>query len=129
MAKTHTLNKILTQSDGATIQDSGVTYTGDTVENSDLVVNANGGAANAIESAFTAANFKSAFLVSTVPCVVTFTGSTAIDGITTSTVTLAANVGRHIAAFTGDVTAISIGANTDSSGPAGTLKFSLLHNT
>ena len=129
MAKTHTVNRILTQSAGPTIQDTGASYTGDTVTNSDLTVPANGAGANAIEIAFTAANFKSLALLSTVPCVVTLTGATAINGITTSTVTLVANVMSHVSAITGDVTAISIGANTTGSGPEGALNLSLLRNT
>ncbi len=111
------------------MQDTGVTYTGDTIANGDWVVNANGGGANAIEVAFTAANFKSLFMLSDVPCVVTLTGATAINGITIGTVTLAAGVAAHVSAITGDVTAISIGANTTGSGPAGVIEVSLLRNT
>ena len=129
MAKTHKVNQILIQSDGPTIQDTGATYSGDTVTNSDLVIPANGAGANAIEIAFTAANFKSLVLKATVPCVVSLTGATVINGITIGTVTLVANAIAHVVAITGNVTAISIGANTTTSGAAGVLELSLLRNT
>lgn len=127
----HVLTKTLTTPEG-TIADSGLTYTGDASWALDPelgVVNANGGGANAIAFAFPADGFESMGLKATVPCVVTFTGATAIDGVAVSTVTLTANVMRHVAAITGDVTAISIGANTDGSGPAGTIGIWILYNS
>ena len=129
MSKSHILNKVLQTADGGKLADTGATVTGDTETNGEWTVNANGGGSNAIAVAFPAAGLKSLGLLSTVPCVVTLTGATVIDGITIGTVTLAANALRQVLAITGDVTAISIGANTTSSGPAGVLKTSLLFNS
>lgn len=112
------------------IFDSGTSTSGDTIISAgpSTVVNANGGAANALVMAFPATGFQSMVLLATVPCVVTFTGVTVIDGTSTSTVTLTANVMRRVAAITGACTAVSVGANTDSSGPAGTIHISVLYN-
>jgi hypothetical protein len=111
--------------------DTGTTYSGDTIQSVDGVVNANGGGANAVAIAFpaTAGGLQSVGLLASVPCVVTLTGATVIDGVSTSTVTLVAGVIRLITAITGAVTAVSVGANTDSSGPAGTIKISALFNS
>lgn len=128
MAHTHIFNQVANTPAGQ-LADTGTTTTGDTITEVDTTVDANGGSANAVAIAFTAAGFQSAVLLSDVPCVVTFTGSTAIDGVSISTVTLTANTIRRITAFTGNVTAVSIGANTDSSGPAGTITISVLFNS
>jgi len=128
MAYTHTYAQSLVTPEEQ-IADSGASYTGDTVTAIDTTVSANGGGANAVAVAFTAAGFQSMGLLATVPCVVTLTGATVIDGASTSTVTLVANTLRHVTAITGNVTAISVGANTDSSGAAGTIKINVLFNS
>jgi hypothetical protein len=111
-------------------QDSGIVTTGDTIVSAapSTVVAANGGSANAITAAFPATGFQSMYLKATVPCVVTLTGVTVINGVTIGTVTLAANVMTRISSITGACTAISVGANTDASGPAGTIEFQALYN-
>lgn len=111
------------------IQDGSVTTTGDSVTAVSTTVAANGGSANAVSIAFTDAGFQSLILLSTVNCVVTLTGATAIDGVSGSTVTLTANVMRRVADITGDVTAVSVGANTTASGPAGTIQLNALFNS
>lgn len=112
-----------------TLEDSGATTTADSETGVSTTVSANGGAANAVAIAFTSAGFQSMVLLATVNCVVTFTGATAIDGAAGSTVTLTANVMRRVTAVTGDVTAVSVGANTTGSGPAGTIQISVLFNS
>lgn len=113
-----------------TYTETGTTYTGDTSTAVSTTVDSYaGGAPNAVGVAFTAAGFQSMVLQSTVPCVVTLTGATVIDGVSTSTVTLTANVIRHVAAITGDVTAVSVGANTDNGGAAGTININVLFNS
>lgn len=128
MSKTHTIQRVLTLQNSKTLRDIGATYTGDTVENSDWVIPDNEDTDNAIELAFVAAGFKSMFLVASVRTTVTFNGATAIDGIATSDVALAPGVGRHVAAWAGDVTDVSISPNEDG-GSAGVLKVSILRNT
>jgi hypothetical protein len=128
----HRLTQILRAASGD-IEDSGAALTGDTSiavgnDTTTFVVNANGGAANVASVAVTAAALKSIGLLSTVPCVVTLTGTTVIDGISTSTVTLAANTLRQVKAVTGDITNISVGPNTTGAGPAGTIKIRVLYN-
>jgi hypothetical protein len=113
-----------TWSDGSTSD-----TTGDTVTEVATTVDANGGSANAVAIAFTAAGFQSLFLQATVPCVVTLTGATVIDGVSTSDVTLTANVIRRVSSITGNVTAVSVGANTTTDGAAGTIKISALFNS
>lgn len=128
---THVKTTNLTTPEG-TIIDAGITYTGDTswaLDPASGVVNANGGGANAVAFAFTAAGLQSLALKATVPCVVTLTGTSAIDGVAGSTITLVANQMRHVAAVTGDCTAISIGANTTSEGLAGTIGIWVLYNS
>lgn len=125
---THILTQRVVTPTG-TIEDSGNTTTGDTVTSVATTVAANGGSANAVSIAFTAAGLQSIALLSTVPCVVTLTGASAIDGASGSTVTLAANILRYVAAVTGDVTAVSVGANTTGSGAAGTIQISVLFNS
>jgi hypothetical protein len=112
------------------VQDSGVLTTGDTILAAapSTVVPANGDGPNAIVAAFPATGFQSMILLATVPCVVTLTGVTVIDGASVSTVTLVAGVIHRIAAITGACTAISVGANTTTSGAAGTLQFEVLYN-
>lgn len=112
-----------------TLSDAGITTTGDSTSAYNGTVSANGGAAVTPDIVFTAAGFKSMILLSTVPCVVTLTGATVIDGVTIGTVTLVANVIRRVSAITGNVTAVSVGANTDSSGPSGTIKISVIHDS
>ncbi len=109
--------------------DTGIVTTADSTTAISTTVAANGGSANAVAVAFTAAGFQSMILLSTVPCVVTLTGATVIDGVTIGTVTLAANVMRRVSAITGDVTAISVGANTAGSGLAGTILINVLFNS
>lgn len=123
----HTYTQTLAAPEG-TLQDAGQVSTGDTCHGGLWTVPANGQSANAITEAFPATGFQSLLLFSTVPCVVTLTGVTAIDGVNTSAVTLAANTLRLVRAITGACTAISIGANTDADGPAGELSFSVLYN-
>ena len=109
--------------------DTGITTTGDTITSVNGVVNANGGGANALAIAWPAAGFQSLGLVATVPCVVTFTTSVLIDGVSATTITLVANVIKRVGAMTGDITAVSVGANTDVAGLAGTIKISVLFNS
>lgn len=129
MAYTHTLTQVASLSSGEQWSDSGTVTTGDTITNVNTTVAANGGSANAVAIAFTAAGLQSIILLADVPCVVTLTGATVIDGVTTSTVTLVANQIRKVSAITGNVTAVSVGANTDSSGAAGTINISALFNS
>lgn len=128
MAYTHVFIQVATTPEGQ-LNDTGATYTGDTTTSVATTVSANGGAANAVAIAFTAAGLQSLILLSTVPCVVTLTGATVIDGVSSSTVTLAANVMRQVTAITGDVSAISVGANTTGSGAAGTITIAALFNS
>jgi hypothetical protein len=128
MAYTHTLLQVANLS-GEQWTDSGTVTTGDTITNVNTTVSANGGAANAVSIAFTAAGFQSMILLSTVPCVVTLTGASVIDGVSTSDVTLVANQIRKVSAITGNVTAVSVGANTTGSGAAGTISLSALFNS
>lgn len=124
----HTLTQVLvTPTESWT--DGGSTLSADSVTAINTAVNAYGGGANAVAVDFLAASFIALALLSTVPCVVTLTGATAIDGVTASTVTLEANVVRQVTAITGNVTAISVGANTTVDGAAGTIKMSLLFNS
>lgn len=109
--------------------DGGEIYTADSVTAVNTTVDANGGSANAVAIDFTAASFVALALLATVPCVVTLTGATAIDGASTSTITLEANVARLVTAISGNVSAVSVGANTESSGAAGTIKTCLLFNS
>ena len=128
MAYTHIFTQYASTPEGP-LQDSGETQTGDTTTSVATTVSLNGGAANAVSIAFTAAGLQSLLLLSTVPCVVTLTGATVIDGITIGTVTLAANVMRQVTSITGDVTDISVGANTDGAGAAGTITIAALFNS
>lgn len=116
-----------------TLADAGKSYSGDTSvavgdDTVPCVVAANGGGANTVSLAIASAALQSLAFLATVPCVVTLTGVTVIDGITASTVTLEANVLRQVTAITGDMSAISVGANTTGSGPAGTIKIRALYN-
>lgn len=116
-----------------TLQDLGATLTGDTAvavgdSTTPFVVAANGGAANVASVAVAAAALVSLVFLADVPCVVTLTGATVIDGITTSTVTLTAGVIRQVTVITGSITSMSVGANTTGAGPAGTIKIRLLYN-
>ncbi len=128
MAYTHTFYQVASTPEGQ-ISDSGLATTGDTTTSVSTTVDANGGAANAVTIAFTSAGLQDIILLATVPCVVTFTGATVIDGVSASTVTLVANVTRRVSAVTGNVTAVSIGANTAGAGLAGTITIAVLHNT
>jgi hypothetical protein len=109
--------------------DNGVTSTADTITSVNTTVPANGAGANAVSIDFPAAGFQSMGLLSDTPCVVTLTGATVIDGVSTSTVTLTPGVIRRITAITGNVTAVSVGANTTGGGPAGVIKLSVLFNS
>ena len=126
---THTVSKILQQTDLRPLRDIGATYTGDTVDNVDWVVPENGAGENSVEIAFTAVNFNSLFLVSTVECRVTLTGATAVNGVAVGYVDLNPGVGVHVTAITGDVTSIEVGDNNETDGPAGSIEGSLLRNT
>jgi hypothetical protein len=128
MAYTHLFTQSLTVP-GEQFVDTGASYSADTATNVATTVSANGGSANAVAVAFPAAGLQSVGLLATVPCVVTLTGATVINGVTIGTVTLVANTIFHITSMTGDVTALSVGANTTSSGAAGTIKISALFNS
>jgi hypothetical protein len=111
-----------------TLQDGGVTTSGDTIIGGYWTINATGGGANAIVCAFPATGFQSAVLYASVPVVVTLTGVTIINGVTTSDVTLtAAAPFLIITAITGACTAISIAASSGAS--AGKLSFSVVYNS
>ena len=129
MAFTQVFRQSLITPEDQWSDDVGLTTTGDTITSVNGVVNANGGGANAISIAWPAAGFQSLGLVATVPCVVTFTTSVLIDGVAATTITLAADVIRRVGAMTGDITAVSVGANTTASGAAGTIKISVLFNS
>lgn len=118
----HTFQQVLTAPSGS-IADSATTLSGDSVFECDTTVAANGGSANVVSAAIPSAGLVSLALISTVPCVVTFTGSTGNNQ------TLAANVMNHITTIASDVTSFSVGANTTGSGPAGTIKFRILWNS
>jgi len=113
-----------TWSDGSSSDTSG-----DTITEVATTVAANGGEANAVAIAFTAAGLQSLFFQATVPCVVTLTGVTVINGVSASTVTLAADVIYKVSSVTGDCSAMSVGANTTTDGAAGTIKISALFNS
>jgi hypothetical protein len=112
-----------------TLSDGGVTTTGETTTAYNGTVSAYGGSAITPDIAFIAANFKSMILLSTVPCVVTLTTATAIDGVSIGTITLVANVIRRVSAITGNVTAVSVSANTTVDGAAGTIKISVIYDS
>ncbi len=111
------------------LEDTATSYSGDTTTAVATTVDANGGSANAVAIAFTAAGLQHLVLLATVPCVVTLTGCTVINGVTASTVTLAANTITRVTSVTGNCSAISVGANTAGSGLAGTIKISALFNS
>lgn len=121
----------IVRTDADTIEDSQTELTGDTLiaDGNDavpVVVAANGGSANVRSIEVAAAQLVAMSFLSTVACVVTLTGATVIDGITIGTVTLVANKMRVVTAITGDITSMSVGANTVGSGPAGTIKIRVL---
>lgn len=128
MAYTHIFTQRAVTPEGV-IEDAGATATADSTTSVATTVALNGGGANAVAIAFTATGLQSLVLLSTVPCVVTLTGATVIDGIAVGTVTLTANTLRRVSAITGDVTAISIGANTAGGGAAGTITIAALFNS
>lgn len=119
---THTFQKILTTPSGS-LSDSPTTLTGDSVFEVDTTVPANGGSANVVDLAIASADMVSLALLSTVPCVVTFTGDTGDNQ------TLVANVMTRLTSISSGITSLSIGANTVGSGPAGTIKIRALMNT
>ena len=132
MAYTHTFTQHVTTPQGV-ISDAGAVATADTTVSVSGTVPANGEAADDVDIAFTAAGLESLVLLSTVPCVVTLTGVTEFDGAagtpTADDVTLVANVIRHVSAITGDCSAISVGANTDGAGAAGTIIIAAIFNS
>ena len=128
MAYTHQVSTRAETPEGV-VQDTATTYTGDTTTAVATTVDANGGSANAVAIAFLAAGLQHMLLLATVPCVVTLTGCTVINGVTASTVTLAANVMTRVTSVTGNCTAISVGANTTGAGAAGTITIAVLHNS
>jgi hypothetical protein len=129
MSYLHTFMQSVSTPEASFSDTIGSVATGDTTLAVDGVVNANGGGANALTIAFPATGFQSLALWSTVPCVVTLTGVTVIDGITIGTVTLAAGVLRRVSSITGACTAASVGANTDAAGVAGTINMSVIYNS
>jgi hypothetical protein len=129
MSYKHTFTQSVSTPEASFSDTVGSEATGDTVLSVDGVVNANGGAANALTVAFPATGFQSMVLWATVPCVITFTGITVIDAVTISTVTLAAGVLRRVSSITGACTAASVGVNTDSGGDAGTINISVIYSS
>ena len=119
---THTFQTVLSTPSGS-LADVPVVLTGDSVFEVDTTVPANGSGANVVSVAIPAAELVSIALLSTVPCVVTFTGDT---GDNTA---LVPNVISRKTVLGGDVTALSVGANTVDSGPAGTIKIRVLFNS
>ena len=71
-------------------------------------------------------------LLSSVPCIVTFTGLTTFDGVagtpTADDITLAANIMRHVTAVGGNCSAVSVSPNTEVSGVAGVIKINVLYS-
>jgi hypothetical protein len=128
MAYTHSFSQSCNTPEASYTDSVASAATGDTSIGLTQVVNAYGGGANAIVVAFPATTFQSMVLWSTVPCVVTFTGPTVIDSVSTSAVTLVANVLRRVQSITGACTAASVGANTDAAGVAGVLTIGILYN-
>jgi hypothetical protein len=129
---THKLVKVLRTPED-TIEDAATTLTA----NSELVVgndaqpfpvsSYSGNTSNDINVNMSGAVIASMVFLSTVPCVITFTGITAIDGVTATTLTLAANVMRQVLAVTGTLTKIRVGPNTDNGGAEGAIKIRLLY--
>lgn len=107
---------------GDVLQDSGTEYNGRAMLSIDETVPANGAGANGVLATIPSAGVKAIFLLATVPCTVTFTGSN-------SAPVLVANQLTKITALNADVTAISIGANSTSSGPAGAVKIRVLYDS
>jgi hypothetical protein len=118
----HSYQQVLTTPSGS-IADSASSATGDSIFEVDTTVAVNGGSANVVSVAIPSAGLVSLALISTVPCIVTFTGSTDDNQ------TLAANLMNRITAIGSDVTSLSVSANTVSSGPAGTIKIRVLWNS
>jgi hypothetical protein len=129
MSYTHTFTQSVSTPEASFSDTAGSVATGDTVLSVDGVVNAYGGAANVLTIAFPATGFQSMVLWATVPCVVTFTGPTVIDSVSTSAITLAAGVLRRVSGITGACTAASVGVNTDVDGVAGTINISVIYNS
>lgn len=127
MGLTHVVTKSLMVR-GEMWNDTGGTRTGDTEIGTESVVNAYGGGANGLVFEFPATGFQSLCILSTVPCVVTFSSVSTIDGVAGETVTLAAGAMRQVLAIGAACTAVSVGANTDVDGLAGTIKISALYN-
>jgi hypothetical protein len=130
MAFTHIYTQVLTTPEEQWA-DGGVTATSDTVTAVATTVDVYGGATNAVAIAFGATNaeagLQSLGLLASVPCTVTLTGATTVDGVGSNIVTLAANVMRRIASVTGGaVSGIIVSANTEAAGLAGTIKISAL---
>lgn len=122
MAYTHKLSSSLQTPGGVLSPTLQSEFSGDEIWQASEAVNAYGGGSTTLTFAFSGANLKSLGLLSTVPCVVSFTGGTP------SSTTLVANTLTHITTMTGSVTAIVIGANTDAAGEAGTIEVALLYN-
>lgn len=105
-----------------TMQDSGTEYTGSAQLVIDQeVVPANGQSPNILTAAIPTAGLQCIFLLATVPCTVTLTGSD-------SAPVLVANQLTRITALNADVTGISVGANSTSSGPAGMVSLRALYD-
>jgi len=104
------------------IQDSGTEYEGRAALVIDETVPANGQSANAVTATLPTAGLKCIMLLADVPCTVTFTGSD-------SAPVLVANQLTRLTALSANVSAISIGANSVSSGPAGTIKIRALYDS
>lgn len=133
MAYTHTLVQVANLPEGQW-SDAGNSETGDATFAVERTVEAeSGGSTVDVEFAVASAALQSIILLSTVNCVVTFTGVTEFDGAagspTADDVTLTANVIRQVKAITGDCSAIHISKNTTTSGPAGTINIGVLYNS
>lgn len=110
------------QTPEGTLQDSGTEYDGRAAIIIDETVPANGAGANAVTATIPAAGVKAIFLLATVPCTVTFTGSDSAPMLVADQLT-------RLTALNANVTAISIGANSVSSGPAGAVKIRVLYDS
>ena len=130
---THKLVKVLRTPED-TIEDAAVELSG----TAELVIGSDaqtipvksyaGGTSTDCYANMTGAIFKSMVFLATVNCVITFTGVTVIDGITTTTVALVANVMRQVLTMTGTLTKITVGPNTTNGGAEGTIKIRVLYD-
>lgn len=104
------------------LNDDGTTYVGTAavvIENED--VPANGDPANVLAAHIPTAGLKCIFLLATVPCVVTLTGSDSAPALVAGQLT-------RLTALNANVTGISVGANTVGDGPAGVITIRALYD-